>query len=512
MKSGLILNDYLSQGKDILKILASSGEEAYFVGDAVRNMLLKKKIKSVTIVTSAAKDKLKAIFKDNKIEELKNGNLKLRYVDYDFILQILNVKADDLVDLPYDEQFSKKIVYDLMHRSYTIDALALSYNGQLVDVTSGYQDLKRKKICHIGLASKRFKENPAMMLEGIALVAEYKFKLKQKTKKAINKYSRHLADIKPGSYFDILKEIFSAPYANKALSLLIKTNLYKYIPDLKKPVERIIDLHQPVSLKEALLMGFLFAGKINPLYEDCFSPDEHVSALFYLAKNYRSGRYKSHILYQYGNDLCIEANRINSLAGLSVNKAKKIQHDWEKLPVRSINNLCFGEEDLKKIIDPSGYSFTKEILNFAAREIIAGKLKNEYDDIKAYVLSILPKYHIELKKEEEKEDKMPEKAPGADPSFPLTMEIAAKRLDILEEKVQQQSRLLMEKDIRMQELEYRRLSRDTTNLINQALASLQESENLKFFINDNEDFKEKLTDFIYTYVDGRKGNHNVKDS
>ena len=47
------MNEYHSRGKEILKILINNGYEAYFVGEAVRNIILEKNIRVIEITTSA---------------------------------------------------------------------------------------------------------------------------------------------------------------------------------------------------------------------------------------------------------------------------------------------------------------------------------------------------------------------------------------------------------------------------------------------------------------------------
>ena len=76
------MDDSINIGKRILKTLNNNGFEAYFVGEAVRNFILKKKIVRVDITTNANIMSVKKLFMEyDFIDGISIDELEKSYIE-----------------------------------------------------------------------------------------------------------------------------------------------------------------------------------------------------------------------------------------------------------------------------------------------------------------------------------------------------------------------------------------------------------------------------------------------
>ena len=82
------MSEYINVGKKILKTLNNNGYEAYFVGESVRNSILKKAITRVDITTNATLAALHKLF-DSSCLEVSQGPKILKSENYLFYIYII---------------------------------------------------------------------------------------------------------------------------------------------------------------------------------------------------------------------------------------------------------------------------------------------------------------------------------------------------------------------------------------------------------------------------------------
>ncbi|MBF0843257.1 CCA tRNA nucleotidyltransferase, partial [Streptococcus danieliae] len=70
---------------------------------------------------------------------------------------------------------------DLKRRDFTINALALDSEGNLVDLFQGLEDLQTGVIRAVGLASERFQEDALRIMRGFRFQASLDFELETET-------------------------------------------------------------------------------------------------------------------------------------------------------------------------------------------------------------------------------------------------------------------------------------------------------------------------------------------
>ena len=171
------MDQYIEKGKEVLKILINNGTEAYIIGEAVYSVIRESSFPHVDIITNATPEMVKGIFTNAKVEDHKNGSVKLQYLGYTFYIRTFRLEEKYKDNRkPAKIHYSKNLKDELAACDFTINALAMSYGGKLTDAYKGYSDLKRKRIRTIGAPKVRFKEDPLRILIAIRLASELGFK------------------------------------------------------------------------------------------------------------------------------------------------------------------------------------------------------------------------------------------------------------------------------------------------------------------------------------------------
>ncbi|MCK9536388.1 MAG: CCA tRNA nucleotidyltransferase [Bacilli bacterium] len=169
-----------------INILEKSGYEAYVVGGAVRDCLLKKKPNDYDVSTNARPEEVKAVFGNYYTLDtgIKHGTVTV-FIDH-HQLEITTYRNEgDYQDFrrPKKVTFVSNLDTDLQRRDFTINALA--YNRKIIDRVSGIADLNNKIIRAIGNPQERFTEDPLRILRALRFGAELGFTIEPATKQAV---------------------------------------------------------------------------------------------------------------------------------------------------------------------------------------------------------------------------------------------------------------------------------------------------------------------------------------
>ena len=276
-----------SEVKNIMEKLVEKGFEAYAVGGCVRDLLRKVKPQDWDITTNAKPEEIRKLFKKSFYNN-KFGTVTVLTSSKDKTLaevEITTYRIDEkYTDKRHPDKihFAKTIDKDLARRDFTINALAMSKDGKVIDLFDGQKDLKNKIIRAVGKADDRFNEDALRMLRAVRFATTLDFFIEDKTLKAIQKNSGWIQAISEERIRDELIKIFKSEKAAEGIDLLRQTNLLKYIlPELQKGVgvsqnrAHIYDIyeHSMRSLKAAAEKRFNLEVKFAALFHDIGKPE-----------------------------------------------------------------------------------------------------------------------------------------------------------------------------------------------------------------------------------------------
>ena len=359
---------------NILDKLINAGYEAYVVGGYVRDSLLNIDSYDIDITTSATVEEIKELF--NVID---NGSKYLSYtiVSNNYKYEITTYRKD-ISYIDHRHPISEKALTleeDLVRRDFTINALVLDKNNNIIDRYNGIYDIENKIIRTIGDPYKRFDEDALRILRAIYLKSKLQFEFEENTLNALCDKA-HLVEFLSGVRKK--QELYKMVKYNKDnsyIELFIKSGIINYYETLKEGLLYLFNNN--IILNDFdLVLGICYklSGKIEKKYEF----DEKQKNIF---KSIREVNiFDKYSLLDVSYEMINIINNINKY--LSLDYIEDIEAYYNSLAIKSEKDLMITSEDLLKIIDKREISIVKEKL---LRAILNNKVNNNYNDLINYI-------------------------------------------------------------------------------------------------------------------------------
>lgn len=219
--------------KEILAILSENGFSAYAVGGGVRDMLLGKQPVDWDIATSALPEQISGCFARTIPTGIRHGTVTALFGGGEYEITTYRVDGE-YADMrhPDSVSFTDNISLDLSRRDFTINAMALGADGELLDPFGGRRDIEAGLIRCVGEPDVRFREDALRMLRAVRFHAQLGFGLEEKTLASIAENSARLKSVSAERIKSELDKILLSENSG-AVRLLYETGLLEYImPEL----------------------------------------------------------------------------------------------------------------------------------------------------------------------------------------------------------------------------------------------------------------------------------------
>lgn len=175
----------LSMNQTIIELLTKindCGYEAYLVGGAVRDAILNQPNNDYDICTNMPLHLIKELYPNFHL--MKPNNNRNTGV----------IRLDGL-EIEISEFKGNTIAEDLHNRDFTINAMALDKNGNLIDPYNGIESLQQKTISLIDKKGTALQEDPLRILRGIRIAAKMNFEIDQNCKTQMEYKKRLLVEV-----------------------------------------------------------------------------------------------------------------------------------------------------------------------------------------------------------------------------------------------------------------------------------------------------------------------------
>ncbi|MBR1993785.1 MAG: hypothetical protein IJ988_05630, partial [Firmicutes bacterium] len=153
--------------KVILEALEKAGYEAYFVGGCVRDALMGRESEDADVTTDALPQQVKEVFAGYSVIEtgIKHGTVTVMLPGEGVIrnngccdepavpVEITTYRSDGTYSdnrHPDRVEFVRSLKEDLARRDFTVNAMACSIRGELIDPYGGQEDLTAKILRTVG--------------------------------------------------------------------------------------------------------------------------------------------------------------------------------------------------------------------------------------------------------------------------------------------------------------------------------------------------------------------------
>lgn len=215
----------------VLQRLEAAGFEAYFVGGAVRDMLLQKPIHDVDIASAAFPEEVKKQFDKTVDTGIQHGTVMV--LDHGLGYEITTFRTESTYTdfrRPDTVTFVRSLSEDLQRRDFTINALAMTYDGEIVDLFDGLADLSAGVIRAVGEAEVRFTEDALRMMRALRFSAQLGFQIAPDTRAALQRLVPNLAKIAVERIRVEFEKLLMGQQAAASLVMAIEDGVVTYLP------------------------------------------------------------------------------------------------------------------------------------------------------------------------------------------------------------------------------------------------------------------------------------------
>jgi tRNA nucleotidyltransferase/poly(A) polymerase len=356
----LNFSKFQKQAQKITRQIQLRSPKTFWVGGAVRDLLLGRESYDIDIATEATPKSVKRIL-------LKMG---LRFFDvgekFGTIGAILpekritaaaakTVKLTRKIEIttfrgekgyadfrhPNKLKFISIPELDAKRRDLSINAIFFDpTTKRLIDYNGGLEDLKNKKIRFIGSAEKRITEDPLRVLRAIRFAAILDFNILPKDFAQIKKYAHLLKKVSGTRVKEELDKIMSSQNSVAGIKLLDKSGL------LREIFPEIVRLKKARQSKDVHAEGDVFKHTLLAL--------ENLNNLFFKSTNQLSeAAASSHLALRYAV-LFHDLGKFGTAKKIIKNGRMRISfYGHEKLGANVFKNIAkripFSKEDFKKI-------------------------------------------------------------------------------------------------------------------------------------------------------------------
>ena len=214
--------------------LQRAGHVAYFAGGCVRDALRGVAPKDFDIATDARPEQVQAIFPRTLAIGAHFGVIAVREGGWQF--EVASFRADGAyIDgrRPVDVSFTTP-QGDAERRDFTINGMFYDPVAEkVIDYVGGQADLAAGKLCAIGEADARFREDRLRLLRAVRFAAALGFEVEPETWAAVRAHAGEIGAVSAERMRDELVKIFRAPSRVRGFDLLDASGLTRVIlPEL----------------------------------------------------------------------------------------------------------------------------------------------------------------------------------------------------------------------------------------------------------------------------------------
>ena len=357
----------LESALKLLKELTSHDYKAYIVGGFVRDYLLGRESQDIDVCTNATPKEIKEVFEDSFLPTEDYGSVIVNKYGVRFEITTFR-KEFSYQDhrKPVEIQYIDDLYQDLLRRDFTINAICIDENGEVIDFLGGRDDLERKLIRTIGDAADRFHEDALRILRAIRFATVLDFQLDASISSAILETRHLLSELSYQRKKEELDKIFASGHADKGIDLLLQYHLDKNLE-----LEKLSQVENTDSV-----IGIWSVLDVDLLYP--FSNNEK-EMMADIRKAMSLNNLDPMALYEYGL-------YVNSVAGeMKGLDKKKITESYNALIIHSRSDLDVTSEEIMECLDREPGEYLSDIYEDIEREVLYRRLHNQKQKLLSYI-------------------------------------------------------------------------------------------------------------------------------
>jgi tRNA nucleotidyltransferase (CCA-adding enzyme) len=214
-----------------------AGYEIYLVGGAVRQVVMNTEPDDWDFTTNATPEQIIALF-DESFYENNFGTVGIPNGEGEKVFEITTYRTESGYSdgrRPDNVSWGKTLEEDLKRRDFTINAMAINKNGEVIDMFDGCGDMDKKLIRTVGDAHERFAEDGLRLMRAVRFASQLNFKIEENTKEAIKTNKGLIHKIAKERIRDEFLKILVSPQPDHGVMVLKEVGLLDEImPELSK--------------------------------------------------------------------------------------------------------------------------------------------------------------------------------------------------------------------------------------------------------------------------------------
>lgn len=376
----------------IIEEINKHGFEAYFVGGSVRDVILNHPIHDVDIATSAFPEEIKAIFQRTIDVGIEHGTvLVLHNQDQYEITTFRTESTYQDYRRPDKVTFVRTLEEDLKRRDFTMNALAMTSNGEIIDLFEGIESIHQKEIKAVGNPDERFGEDALRMMRALRFASQLNFNIEEDTEVAIEKNHQLLKKIAIERIYIEWVKLLMGVNRQKGLQPFIFTQCYLCCPGLEDKKEELIKFStlnptQQIQTEELALIILLIAIKENEVrrFLTPWKLSKRLSHLveksIKLYKERLTNDWTPQMLYDAGAEVISLVEKARHFFDLQSDETKYVDL-YEQLPIQSISDLAVSGSDVIKHLNKKPGPWLGEVLKYTETKVVCGEWCNEKNSL-----------------------------------------------------------------------------------------------------------------------------------
>ncbi|ARF18632.1 CCA tRNA nucleotidyltransferase [Sporosarcina ureae] len=374
--------------RQVIRELHAAGYEAVFVGGAVRDAQLGKKPLDIDITTSATPHQVKEVFRHTIDIGIEHGT----------ILVLMHGEPIEVTTYRTGAIYSElrhsvpSLQADLQHRDFTINALAMTVDGELIDVMDGLNDLKQKIIRSVGNPEERLKEDPLRIFRALRFSSVLNFDIESETLQTMKTLAPSLRHVAIERIKTEMDKLFQGQNPSRAFQYGREIGLPERFPELFSAFESL-DCYTPFlharhgfaamlavtdTTATELARYFKLSNEEKRFLKQC---EEALAIRIQRA-------FDPWDFYSYPADVLEVVGKIYSThhEGHDLSN-QQIEQYKNQLPISQRTDLAFTGNDLLKWSGKSGGKWTSDWIMKIERAVVYGQIENDALAIKEWFIN-----------------------------------------------------------------------------------------------------------------------------
>lgn len=362
-------------------------------------MLLHKPISDVDIATSATPQEVKEIFPHTVDVGIEHGTVMVIHHKEGYEVTTFRTE-EGYEDFRHPDKvtFVRSLEEDLKRRDFTINALAIGIDDQLMDFFDGIGDLERQCIRCVGDAKERFNEDALRMFRAVRFVGQLGFQIEENTKNAISLLKMNLSKVAVERMKVEFEKMIQSSYRKDALKLFVETGLYQACPLFDGKGEILLKLAEyPIKEMSVLQAWILFVDElklsdkeVTHLLKSWKSSNEQIRDVLVGYKTYRARKeeeWNFFLAYACPYEVASEVEQLLIAQGKSTSM-EDLEATYQLLPICSMNDIQLNGYDIIRILklDKKG-PIIGQVLKTVEKMILEQSIENDAEILEAYVLT-----------------------------------------------------------------------------------------------------------------------------